>query len=216
MNPGRILIGHKACFLDAKSNIKSYKLIDLNYNYKDLDGKFLKNNKNQILENVWQSSKVYRTSFSCIHKKHGTILWNHPIENHLNDNNKLTYEYFAWKQKLMNNKFPIEYPVGISNKNKFEFIMDDNGKIYKGSQGYMEAYKNIYINGYIENVNGISRFNDLKKEYLNGQNILILCENLPYYSQYFNSENIFYSSGFCLGMSLYNSMFDVKKKTNLF
>ena len=42
--------------------------------------------------------------------------------NHL-INDTLTKEYFIWKNKLMNNKYPIEYPMGISNKNKYHYIV---------------------------------------------------------------------------------------------
>lgn len=210
MQSGNLLISQSNYLYNKTSHVikdilKTHKIVDLNLNYKDLHTKSLKNTNNQILENIWQSCKVYKETIPCLHKKYNTILWKHPKEIHITDDNKLTKEYFLWKDKLMNNKYPIEYPTGISNKNKYHYIIDDNDNIYKGSKGYHDAFKKIYVNLYLDSIKTNPRFYDLKKEYLNGQNILITCEKLPYYPIKFNPETVYYSSGYCLGLALYYS-----------
>ena len=57
---------------------------------------------------------------------------------------------------------------------------------------------------YLNNINKNSRFNDLKKEYLNGQDIMIICDKLPYHHVKFNPDITYYNSGYCLGLALYN------------
>lgn len=208
MEPGNLLLTQ---FNMLKHNINkvfpisSYKIINLNTNYKDLHAKSLKNVNHQILENVWQSCKVYKKTIACTIKSQNTVTWKHPEETHLTENNTFTKEYYLWKDKLLNNRFPVEFPIGRSNRYKYQFIVDHKGNIYRGSQGFHDAFKNIYISTYLDYVKSCSRFHDLKKEYLQGQNMLIVCDNLPYYPVKFNPDNVYYSSGFCLGLSLYHS-----------
>ena len=187
-----------------KDIIKTHKIVDLKSNYIDLHAKTLKNSNHQILENIWQSCKVYKKTFPCTHKTNGTLIWKYHEENHLNDDNEITDNYFQWKNKLINNKFPIEYPMGISNKNKYEFILH-NKIIYNGTSGHHEAFKDIYLKNYLLLVKEKVRFQELKNDYLKGRNILIVCDHLPYYPVIFKPESIFYSSGYCLGLALCDS-----------
>ena len=146
---GNILLSQSHFLKHGKTNnnnlLKTYKIINLNCNYKDFHAKWLKNEKNQILENIWQSCKVYKETFSCLYKNFDTILWKHGKEIHITNDNKLTNDYFIWKDKLMNNKYPIEYPMGISNQNNYNFIIDDKYNLYSRSIGYQEAFKNSIL-----------------------------------------------------------------------
>lgn len=189
----------------VKDIIKTHKIVDLRTNYIDLHAKTLKNSNRQILENIWQSCKVYKKTIPCTYKIKGTLIWKYHEENHLNEDDEITNEYFNWKNKLMNNKYPVEYPMGISNKNKYDFILY-NKIIYSGTPGYHEAFKDIYLKNYLLLVKEKVRFQELKNEYLNGRNILIVSDHLPYYPIRFNPDNLFYSSGYCLGLALHNSV----------
>jgi len=194
-------------YLDKKSDksvckLNDFKVVNINYqngNYRDFHSCFLKNEKDQIMENIWQSCKVYSKLNYYTYKMFDTVLWEHNAEIHL-ENDTVTNAYYLWKDKLINNKYPVVYPCGYCNRNKFEFILFDNKKY-----SYNDAFYNIYIPMYLNLIKNKPRFKELQKEYHNGQNILIICDNLPNKEIDFNvnnKEQIFYSPGFTLAIAL--------------
>ena len=194
----------KSIITHSKSvcELNDFKVVNINYqngNYRDFHSCFLKNEKGQIMENIWQSCKIYSKLNSYTYKMFETVLWEHNTEIHL-ENDTVTNAYYLWKDKLINNKYPVVYPCGYSNRNKFEFILFDNKKY-----SYNDAFYNIYIPMYLDLIKNKPRFKELQKEYRNGQNILIICDHLPSKEIDFNinnKEQFFYSPGFTLALSL--------------
>lgn len=184
--------------------LNDFKLVNINYpngNYRDFHSCFLKNEKGQIMENIWQSCKVYKNINSHIYKMYDTLIWKHNTETHY-ENDTITNAYYLWKDKLINNKYPVVYPCGYSNRYKFEFILCGNKKY-----SYNDGFYNIYIPMYLDLIKNKPRFKELQNEYRNGQNILIICDNLPYTKTEFNGynkEHIFYSPGFTLAVALFS------------
>lgn len=69
----------------------------------------LKNSKGQIMENIWQFSKVYEvvpksTQYKSRYDK--TVIWQHPEERHL-DNQELTEAYYEWRRKGVDCQWPV-------------------------------------------------------------------------------------------------------------
>src|SRR5437763_529820 len=87
--------------------------------YGEIGPYLLKNDQDQIMENIWQFSKVYKNVpetkeyYSRYNKK---IIWEYPAENHVNDG-KVNEKYWVWRKKGMNNDEPVRHPVGFKNKN---------------------------------------------------------------------------------------------------
>jgi hypothetical protein len=178
-------------------NSENFKIVNLNYNYKDLHPCYLKNKNKQIMENIWQSLHVHSTINACTIKKFDTMLWKHNKETHLSDD-KITDSYYLWREKLINNKYPIKYPFGYSNRNKYKFILYNDKKYYNIS----DAFNDIHTPMYYDFVKNKPRFIELQQEYKNGQELLIIDDNLPYYPFKFFEKYIFNSPGFSLAMAL--------------
>jgi hypothetical protein len=184
----------------TRNNILKYdnfKIVNLNYNYKDLHTCFLKDNTGRFMENIWKSSFVYPTINACKHKKWGMTIWTHDQETHLKDD-KITNEYYLWKKKLLNNKFPIKYPVGYSNRNKYEFILYNDKKY----DNLSDAFNQIHTPIYCELVKSKSRFIELKSQYENGKNLLIISDDLPHEISLFVENEKYNSPGFSLAVAL--------------
>jgi len=185
------------------THINKYRVINLTQpegNYSDFHACKLKTDDGYIMENVWQSCKVYKDLPAHKYKKFNLLMWKQKSEKHIDDNNKLTDAYFAWKQRLMENKVPVVYPCGYSNRNKYEFVFHENN-VYNLHDGFY----NIYIPMYLHLIQKNIRFSELHYNISNGQNVLIICDNLPYEEIEFNlvnKEHIFYSSGYCLALAL--------------
>ncbi len=99
----------------------------------------LRNDKGQIMENMWQFSKVYEkvpNSVQRYSRWNPTVIWNHPAETHfipsLTDpsdfsKGKILDSYKIWRKKGMDAKYPIRYPVGFNNRHKCLFSMASCG-----------------------------------------------------------------------------------------
>jgi len=190
----------------------------------------LKDEKNRIMENIWQGSKVYGkvpkivAPYSRFNSK---IIWDHPAETHVNKTGKLTKEYFEWRKKLMDNPWPVRYPVGLNYRHKCLYSIDDDGN----KLNYIEARKKIYVPLYSKLVKSQKQFKDLVARLNKGENLLIIevdgphQESLNYYKEKYdvgekfiikdtilvNKKNMDimlndpthpFGHGYCLGMSL--------------
>lgn len=77
----------------------------------------LRNEKGQLLENVWQFAKIYRrvdaqrTKLSRFHPD--TIIWTHGAEQHIVGEDIVTKEYWAWRRKGMANEYAVRYPKRV-------------------------------------------------------------------------------------------------------
>lgn len=156
----------------------------------------LTNEKGQIFENIWQFSKVYPKvprSIQYYSRYDKTVIWDHPAEIHIDDEDNLTKEYFAWREKGRNNKYPVRYPVGFNHRHTCKFALKEDDIV---PLNYIESRKEIYLKEYIEYVRKVPEFNELK-QMLKTKNLLIIevdgphQESLPYYIEKYNVNNDF-------------------------
>src|SRR3989338_6960780 len=99
-------------------NFTSILCLTKSSKYGELGPYVLKNSKNQIMENIYQGSKIYKTvpkSIQYYSRYDKTVIWNHPAECHMNDKNEILPSYWKWREKLMNNSYHVRYPVGYNN-----------------------------------------------------------------------------------------------------
>lgn len=159
----------------------------------------LKNDKEQILENIWQFSKIYnniKETTVPYSRYNNTTIWHHGSEKHIvkiDDKEYITEEYMKWRTKGFNNKFPVRYPIGYNDRHKCigaiktikrTIIKDqenvdqkDKKTVIKlGSQkvlNYIDSRKEIYLPLYREMVKNKQQFLHLKK-LLQSNNLLII------------------------------------------
>ena len=156
----------------------------------------LKNESGQIMENIWQASKVYPKVPSVCERYsryNPTIIWKHPAEKHVNDDGTLSEEYKKWRHQLFNNPYAVRYPVGFHNRHTCIYSLKelDGHKL-----DYIEARKQIYLPTYIELVKQHPLFKELRK-LLETENLLIIevdgphQESLTYYKQKYNVADDF-------------------------
>lgn len=155
----------------------------------------LKNERGQIMENIWQYSKVYQEvpkSKRYYSKYDKTVIWDHPAETHaiLQDDGtySLTPEYLAWRTKGFNCKYPVRYPVGFNHRHNCLYALKSlDGQIDPTPLDYIESRKQIYLPVYIELVRSEPQFKLLVEKLRNGENLLIIevdgphQESLSYY-----------------------------------
>jgi hypothetical protein len=132
----------------------------------------LRNEKGQLLENVWQFSKLYpavtqqRIPLSRFRKE--TIIWEHPAEVHVNQRSpqvvdqrspqvvdqrspavEPTPAYWAWRKKGENNHYAVRYPNGFHGRTTCICSLwqaEPDGPFER--LGYIEARKKIYCGEY--------------------------------------------------------------------
>lgn len=171
--------------------------------YGDLGPYVLRDEKGNIVENVYQASKVYgkvpktRATYS---RYDSTVIWNHPAEVHaISHDNEwiLTAEYWNWRRKLESCEYPVRYPVGrLYRKNCLFSIKEENGK-YFGPLDYIAGRKGVYIPLYCNSVRKEDKFHRLKRRLESGENLLIIevdgphQESLEYYTEKYNLPNDF-------------------------
>lgn len=191
---------------DMNTIMKQYRkfmIVNLGWpsgNYSDLHSCKLKTKDGYIMENIWQSCKVYDNTVACKYKKFDTLIWQQDAEKHL-DNDNVTAAYFAWKDRLIKNKYPVQYPCGYFNRNKYKFLLYNN-KIYDANTGFKEIYTPMYFDLIKDN----QRFKELLYHYRSGKNLLIICDELPYNAQMYNhisiSKQDYHCSGYVLTLAL--------------
>lgn len=166
--------------------------------YGELGPYLLKNERGQIIENVYQFSKVYKIvpySKQRYSRYDNTVIWEHPSEIHINNNNELTKEYYDWRNKGMDNIHPVRYPVGFKNRHSCLFsISNDN---MNNRLNYIQARKEIYLKEYSKAVVKQPLFHELKQRLNKGENLLIIevdgphQESLDYYKDKYNVNDNF-------------------------
>jgi hypothetical protein len=201
--------------------------------YSSLSPYCLKNEQGQLMENIWQFSKVYADvprSIQRYSRYDKTVIWDHPKETHLEED-ELTPEYFAWREKGMNAKYPIRYPVGFKYRSKCLFAIKNTDEDEMEVLDYIESRKEIYLPVYNEMVKVQKQYKELREKLKNGKKLLIVevdgphQESLQYYKKKYgvtddfienktiliNKENMDimlndekhpFGHGYCLGMSL--------------
>lgn len=165
--------------------------------YGDIGPYVLKNEDGQIMENIWQFSKVYkRVPYvkETYSKYNNRVIWEHPFEVHMNKDGTLTKEYWAWREKGMSAPDAIRYPVGRSEKARAscQYALWNDQKL-----DYVEARKAIYLPVYVEMVKKTEKFKKLKKMLEAGKDLLIMevdgprQESLNYYKEKYGVKDDF-------------------------
>jgi len=70
------------------------------------------------------------------------------------------------------------------------FILHDNKKY-----DYNTAFFNIYLKMYMDKIEDNEQFKELHSEFNNGQNMIIICNNLPLEPASFGIDNILTDNG---------------------
>ena len=173
----------------------------LTKSYKDwweLSPYALKNDKDQIMENVWQFSKVYKDvpkRTAKYSRYDDRIIWQHPAEVHMNEDGTLKPEYWAWREKGMAAEDAIRYPVGFYHRHNCQYALTEPG----GEKlDYVQSRKAIYVPLYIDLVKKEEKFKKLKKMYEDGENLLIIevdgphQESIQYYMDKYGVKRDFF------------------------
>jgi hypothetical protein len=167
--------------------------------YGSLGPYFLKDDKNRLMENIWQASKVYPNvpkttqNYSRYDRR---VIWSHGAEKHV-ENGQILPAYWVWREKLMNNPDPVRYPVGYDPKARasclFALEHDQNSE----RLDYVAARKKIYFKVYKELVVKAPQFTELFQRLQRGENLLIIEvdgpheECLDYYKTCYGVDNNF-------------------------
>jgi len=174
--------------------------------YGELSPFNLRNEQGQILENVWQFSKVYPKVPSTVARfssRSSRIVWTWPEETHLDPNGNPTPEYWKWREAGMNNPYPVRAPVGWAHLKTCAYALEkdcppseENPKL-----GYIEARKRIYLPIYLKAVIHEPKFHELLQRWRNGENLLIIDvdgphqESMGYYKARYNVPDNFIEWG---------------------
>lgn len=169
--------------------------------YGSLGPYVLKNEKGQIMENVYQAHKIYKTLRDVreIYSRYQPyVVWQYPKQEHLKvyENfisedeveiiEEIQPEYWVWREKLMNQSHPVRYPAGFKNmKDCYASVIVEGDNIT--FIDYIQARKKIYIPLYQSLVEKQPQFKELKEILNKGENLLIIevdgphQESLEYY-----------------------------------
>jgi len=198
MDKGKIRVGVPLSSYDSYKNIivmtpsnakKWYPLSP--YSLKDENG--------YIMENVWQFGKVYEkvpNSVQRYSRWDKTIIWEYPEQIHV-ENNKITKEYYQWRQLGMENKFAVRYPVGMKARSTVLYYLDEDGSKYD----WIESRKKVYLPLYTRLAKQTQEFQELKKMLNNGVNLLIIepdgpkQQSLEYYQEKYGVSENFIKGG---------------------
>lgn len=201
--PGQIRVG-RITYKDGDKILPSYPeyenilVLTKSSPYGELGPYVLKNNKGQIMENIWQFSKLYEKvprSIQRYSQYDSKIIWDHPEEVHYL-NEEVTDEYWAWREKGFNCKYPVRYPVGFKNRHKCICSLGEREDGDFDMLDYIEARKRIYLPVYTELVKNEKKFHKLKRM-LKTHNLLIVevdgphQESLEYYKKKYGVEDNF-------------------------
>lgn len=156
---------------------------------------YLRNEKGEIFENIWQFSKIYRTvpqSTQRYSQWNPDIIWQWPAETHINENDEVTDAYWKWRKAGFTAEYAIRYPVGFYARHTCICT------IHEGEQlDYVEARKAIYLKLYAELAKKQEIFYELKEKLAKGQNLLIVeidgphQESLEYYKKKYGVRDDF-------------------------
>ena len=140
----------------------------------------LKNEANQIMENIWQSAKTYETvpkSTQYYSRYQRRVIWDHPAETHIDKDGEPNKKYWAWRNKLLNHNEAVRYPVGIAHRrNALYSLIEKGGR----KLDYIEARLHIYEKVYIDLIQLKGEFYELVDMVNKGINILIIEPDGPH------------------------------------
>ncbi len=148
----------------------------------------LKDSKGRLMENLWQFAKIYVQVSEQSHKE-----WSHDAEVHVLNYKKgqpitkITPEYWKWRSKGMNHKYPVRYPNGYAGKAKcisclwpssdspLETLEEVENQYAEMEQlDYISARKRVYIPLYIHLAKQTEEFAELQEMLNHGENLQIM------------------------------------------
>lgn len=192
-------------------NFKTIIVMTQSSAYGSLGPYCLKNEKGQLMENIYQGSKIYQNvpnSVQRYSRYDKTVIWEHPAEKHIDEEEKPTEEYWNWRKKLFDNPYPVRYPVTFSHRSKCIGAIwneDDDGFGEENDTefpvtkllNYVESRKKVYVPVYCNLAKQDDKFTKLKEMLAERTNLLI-CEvdgphqeDMPYYKEKYNIKNDF-------------------------
>jgi len=140
----------------------------------------IQNNGNVIFENFWQGSKVYQKIKAIKQYSHYSkigdpnYLWYEYHDDILMNGNDILPAYYEWRNHLFDNKKPVRYPVGISDRKKCLFSLVGNKRL-----NYIEARQQIYIKEYSRLIRNLDIYKELLNELKQGINLCIYEIDVP-------------------------------------
>lgn len=133
----------------------------------------LKDAEGHLFENIYQFSKLYSSVDPQHEIKAGKLIWSHPSEVHVR-NNQLTPEFWEWRKKGWNNSYPVRYPNGFYGRHQcICSLWCENGVWTMLS--YIAARKKIYCQVYSKLVKETTAYAQLKTLHDSGIGLQI-CE----------------------------------------
>lgn len=137
-----------------------------------------------IMENYWQFSKIWKNvqkiKQPISQYNPDSVRWEYPSEQHM-IGDKVTPQYWNWREKGFNSTLWVRYPNGYNNHSKAVGSVigtPDNYEIVD----YITARKKLYYPKYREIAIKTVRFKSLLKKLHKGQNLQINEVDGPRYS----------------------------------
>lgn len=128
--------------------------------YGDIGPYCLKNEEGQLMENIYQFSKVYEKvpkSTQRYSKWDSRIIWDWPAETHVVDG-EVNDQYWSWREAGYNAHDPIRYPVGLKNRHLCLYSLWEGEKL-----DYIQSRKKIYMPTYQSMVIKHDKFKKIKE-----------------------------------------------------
>ena len=144
----------------------------------ELSPYYLKNSEGCLMENIWQSSKIYPEVLPQKQIHVGIVTWEYPGEKHIIDNN-ITPEYFNWRQRLLHNKYPVRYPNGYALRKTCAGIIWPNADGEYVTYDYLQARKQVYVPVYAQLVRITSAYVVLRDMMNRGINLTLSDVDVP-------------------------------------
>lgn len=145
----------------------------------DLSPYVLKDENGQLLENIWQFSKVYpsvqRQNQAVSRWMPDKINWVYPDEVHV-QNNEVLPAYWNWRKLGMKNQYAVRYPNGFHGRRQCVFSLwpsADDPNTYERLD-YIQARKRIYCGEYARLAPLTPHFKKLSDMLKRGENIQIV------------------------------------------
>jgi len=191
---GCIAVG-KICYSNGKATYPSKEgytpiivMMKSHSKWWPLSPYYLRDENNIILENKWQFSKIYPSvpaSTQRYSRYNNTIIWQHPAEVHMIDNQP-TQEYFQWRAKGFANTYAVRYPVGYHHRHKCVGALTTDGR----RLDYVGARREIYLPDYFHSVRRQELYSKLLDMLCSDINLLICDVDGPHQesSQYYHDN----------------------------
>jgi hypothetical protein len=142
----------------------------------------LRDEKNRIMENVWQFQKCYEKV-----SKQTTRHWKYPTEEHYDIKKKQpTAEYWVWRKKGLEHSKPVRWPNGREGAKEclFHIVMNPpSDPLPYHTLDYIEARKLIYFTEYVRLVRKTKEFRNLQWRLQQGENFQINEVDGPRYAK---------------------------------